>query len=155
MNLKNNKGYVITDASIAIIILLILVPVIMGLVYGIGITKRSTEVKSQALNIAVNAIEAAKGISLETLNEEEVLKYLDENSNIYHYNFTEKDFINKEGTIETDIASYKLLISVEDFADSDNASSTVIKNVIKTVKATVKYRLSGKDQEIELSTVVK
>jgi len=155
MEFRNNKGYVMTDMSIAVIILLILVPTIMGLVYNIGINKRATESKSEAINIAVNAIEAAKGISLEDLNEQKILEFLDTNNEIYHYTFTDKNFVNKEGTIETEKASYKLLINVEDFANNENAPENVTPNVIKTVKATVNYRLRGEDQEIELSTVVK
>jgi len=155
MEFRNNKGYVMTDMSIAVIILLILVPTIMGLVYNIGINKRATESKSEAINIAVNAIEAAKGISLEDLNEQKILEFLDTNNEIYHYTFTDKNFVNKEGTIETEKASYKLLINVEDFANNENAPENVTPNVVKTVKATVNYRLRGEDQEIELSTVVK
>lgn len=155
MNFRSNKGYVMTDISIAVIILLILVPTIMGLVYNIGVNRRATETKSEAINIAVNAIEAAKGISLEELNEQKVLEILETNSETYHYNFTDNDFTNKEGTIKTEKASYKLLINVEDFANSENAPQDVEPNIIKTVKATVEYRLRGKDQNIELSTVVK
>lgn len=155
MEFRSNKGYVMTDISIAVIILLILVPTIMGLVYNIGINKRATESKSEAINIAVNAIEAAKGISLEDLNEQKILEFLDTNNEIYQYTFADKNFVNKEGTIKTEKASYKLLINVEDFANSESAPENVTPNVIKTVKATVNYRLRGEDQEIELSTVVK
>ena len=67
MNFKNNKGYVITDVSISIIILLILIPVIMGMVYKVNTTKRATESKAEAINILVNTLEAAKGIGVTDL----------------------------------------------------------------------------------------
>ena len=37
-----------------------MVPVIMGIVYQINITQRTIETKTEAINIAINAIEAAK-----------------------------------------------------------------------------------------------
>ena len=76
MKLRNNKGYVMTDATIAILIALILVPTIMGIVYSIRTTKRASETKTGALNIATNALEIAKGIELEELDESEILSSL-------------------------------------------------------------------------------
>ena len=158
MKLQKNKGYVMTDASIAIIILLILVPTIMGIVYSIGVTKRATETKSEAINIVTNAIEAAKGISLSELNEQAILNSI--KTDIY----TDKMTINEEtvdenaiykGIIKTNKASYQVTTNVVDYKDGKQDDDTIVENVVKTVTATVKYRLSGTDQEISLSTVVK
>lgn len=158
MKLRNNKGYVMTDASIAIIILLILVPTIMAMVYNVNATRRATEAKSEAINIVTNAIEAAKGISLSELNDQAILESIQ--TDIYNNKMT----INEEtvdekniykGIIKTDKASYKIFINIVDYKDGKQNDDTIIENVVKTVTATVKFRINGTDKEISLSTVLK
>ena len=147
MKLRNNKGYVMTDISIAVIILLILVPTIMGLVYNIGATKRATEAKAEAINIATNTIEAAKGIELEAINTQSVLENIQ--TNIYKEKMTISE---NNGVITTNKSSYKVSVDVADYADSHNE---VQPNVVKTITAKVEFRLGGKTQEITLRTVIK
>lgn len=147
MKLRNNKGYVMTDISIAVIILLILVPTIMGLVYNIGATKRATEAKAEAINIATNTIEAAKGLELEAINTQSVLENIQ--TNIYKEKMTISE---NNGVITTNKSSYKVSVDVADYADSHNE---VQPNVVKTITAKVEFRLGGKTQEITLRTVIK
>ena len=147
MKLRNNKGYVMTDISIAVIILLILVPTIMGLVYNIGVTKRATEAKAEAINIATNTIEAAKGIELEAINTQSVLENIQ--TNIYKEKMTISE---NNGVITTNKSSYKVSVDVADYADSH---IEVQPNVVKTITAKVEFRLGGKTQEITLKTVIK
>ena len=156
MNLRNNKGYVLTDVSVSIIILLIMVPVIMGIIYHISITQRTIETKTEAINIAVNAIEAAKGISVEELDEEKIIDVIKEDEN-KTYTITDDVEDSKKIILKTldkkseDKFSYQLSLSVEDFGVTSGESP----NVVKTVNAVVKYRIKGEDKEIKLSTVVK
>ena len=160
MKLKNNKGYVITDVSISVIILLILVPVIMGIVYKTDTIKRSTEAKAHAINIVVNTLEAAKGIGATDLIDTDELtakKAIFEKikEDIYNERISFEENNPESATIDDDKAKYMLLIEIIDFADSNDAPSEVERNVIKTIKATVKYRVNGKDEELNLSTVLK
>ena len=46
MNLKNNKGYVGIDASIAVLILLIIIPTIAGMIYNVNKTNNLIDRKS-------------------------------------------------------------------------------------------------------------
>ncbi len=151
MNLKNNKGYVITDVSIAIIILLILIPVIMGLIYGIDTSKISSEIKSEAINIAINTIEAAKGLSIEEVTQSNVLTEVS-NMEAYNSNNNEATIIDSTAVIKTKKASYKLEVNVVDYNTINNNADP---NVVKTVTATVTYKVKGTEKNIELSTVVK
>ena len=149
MNLKNNKGYVITDVSIAIIILLILIPVIMGLVYGIDTSKLSSEIKSEAINIAINTIEAAKGLPIEEVTPSNILTEL---SNMEAFEDYDIRNIDTKTVIEAKKANYELEINVVDYNTTNNNANP---NVVKTVTATVTYKIKGTEKNIELSTVVK
>ena len=160
MKLKNNKGYVLTDVSISVIILLILTPVIMGLVYRINSTKRNSEIKSEAINIAVNSLEAAKGIGVSELidsneNKAETLILNKLNEENYNNKLNIDQTEGKTATFNTDKGSYMLLLNITDFADAENAPDDVMRNIVKNVNATVKYRTNGTDQEINLSTVIR
>lgn len=153
MNLRNNKGYVMTDASIAVIILLILVPTIMGIVYSIGATRRATEAKSEAINIVTNTIEATKGIDLANLDNKKILDSL--KADVYTDMTINQDTLGGEtlynGIIKTEKGTYQVWTSIVDYGKTHEG----VENIVKTVTAKVKYRLRGTDQEISLSTVIK
>ena len=108
MNFKNNKGYVVVDATIAVIILMILIPVLMGMVYRVNLTNHETKIKAEVINILVNTIETAKGIELENLTEEKVINKLQDT-------YTISDITSNSAVITTFIASYKLKVSVVDY----------------------------------------
>ena len=146
MNLKDNKGFVGVDASLAVVIFLILVPTIFGIVYSINSNKNESNIKSVALNIAVNSIECAKTIDLEKSDAENAEAILNDlKTNIYNDKIT----INsdkKSAVITNDIASYKLEIQVTDYKGD---------NIVKTVKALVTYKFKGQEKTIDLSSVIK
>lgn len=140
MNLKNNKGYVGVDISLAVIILLIFVPTIMGMVYLVNSSKSATIVKTEAMNIAVNAIEIAKGIdSLQNLT---VANVIEQFCTTYSATSTSN---SSSARITTETASYTLGVQVTDYA-SDNK--------VKTVKAIVAYKIGNDVKTLELSTVI-
>ena len=164
MKLKNNKGYVITDVSISIIILLILVPVIMGMVYKTETTKRATESKAEAINIAVNTLEAAKGIGVtdlvDTVVDENVItakKLIFEKikEDVYNEKISFEENNTQSAVINDTKGSYMILLEITDFATSEDASEDVRPNIVKTVKVTVRYKVNGEEKEINLSTVLK
>ncbi len=148
MNLRNNKGFVLEDVSIAIIIILILVPVIMGIVFSINSSKNTEEIKSEALNILTNTMEIAKANNLEELT---TTKIIDGISNLYGDKVQSKA---NPMVIKTNKASYQLEIQVVDYADDTVNHPEATANVVKTVKAIIEFRVSGKNQKMDLSTVV-
>lgn len=148
MNLRNNKGYVIEDISIAIIIILILVPVIMGIIFSINSSKNMEDIKSEALNILTNTMEIAKANNLEELTVTKIIEGL---SSLYGDKIQSN---TNPIVIKTDKASYQLEIQVVDYADDTTNHVGANPNVVKTVKAIIEYRVSGKNQKMDLSTVV-
>ena len=149
MNLKQNKGYVGIDMSVAVIIMLLLIPTIFGIVYNINSSRISSGVKSEAISIAVNAIEAAKGIEIEDLNEDKVFT---EMRNNYTVTSPVSKNTGKEASITTEKAGYKVFVDVTDYKETH---PDAIENMVKTVKATVTFKTKNKEQSIDLSTVIK
>ena len=61
--------------------------------------------------------------------------------------------IVKYGLINLEKGNYELYLSVIDYGDDEAHNAE--KNKVKTVISTVRYRISGKNQELNLSTVLK
>ena len=145
MNLRSNKGFVTEDVAIAIIILLIIVPVIMGIVFSINSSKNAEDIKTEALNILTNTME----IPLD--NDFTENKIIEELTKTYGEKIQNSA---NPITIKTDKASYQLKIEVVDYADDTENHSGAIRNIVKTVKAEITFRTGGKEQIMDLSTVI-
>lgn len=150
MNLKKNNGYVGVDLSIALIILLVLIPAITGMIYNLNKENKSLERKSQALNFAINVIETAKGIEPTELEitklEEELCTYYQDNVDVTNSNTDDGILILKKDSV-----TYNLKIEIVDYSQID---TNVAENKAKSVNIAVTYLLGGKEQKVELSTTV-
>lgn len=150
MNLKKNNGYVGIDLSIALIVLLILIPAITGMIYNLNKENKSLERKSQALNFAINVMETAKGIEFSEL---EVAKLEEE---LYTYYQGDIDITNSsldDGlmTLDKDSVSYNLKLEIIDYSQIE---TNVAENKAKKVSIVVTYLLGGKEQTVELNTII-
>lgn len=67
MNLKNNKGYVVEDIFISIIIIMVFIPTVFGVIYNIKKSNAEIERKVYAINIAKNYLDKK-----ELLNDENI-----------------------------------------------------------------------------------
>ncbi len=176
MKLKSNKGYVGIDISMALLIILVLVPIIAGGIYNINKTKNEIKRKSEAVNMAVNIIETAKGIDLtefdsEDNSDQKMLEKIKDEPNIineYPISFPVDETTGKlivtedenkstkitgtvDKTVNKDKSTYKVTISVKDYSKVDTSAQ---ENKIKTVTVKVEYRAGGETENIELSTVL-
>ncbi len=167
MNLRDNRGFVGVDISIAVIILLVLVPTIMGIIFFINSLQNVTKVKDGALNIATNAMELAKGIDLRQqdtenltaykINENEILDglmqiYNDSNNNSSMTVDSENE--KSEAVITFNDVLYKLEISVTDFANN-TTEQNIESGIVKTATVSVTYKVRGEEKTMNISTVVK
>ena len=144
MKIKNNKGFVGVDTSIAIIILLIFIPTITAMIYNINKENKNVERKSQALNFAVNVMETAKGIGTKDLTLENMEKEITNlySAEIQQNSNTTDGIIN----ISKDDVNYNLTITIQDYNEIDD---TVAQNKAKQVKVIVTYLSGGKEQKIK------
>ncbi len=147
MNLKSNKGYVGVDISVAVIIFLIIVPTIMGIIFSANSSSNSVKVKSEALSILTNAIETAKGMPIEDVNATDLLNQFKTSNSQYTTTVGENEDI-----VQTSTASYKLKYVVVDYKEKDE--SLYKANIVKTVTATITYRIGSTEKSMELSTVI-
>ena len=142
MKIKNNKGYVGVDVSISILILLIIIPTLTGMIYNVKKTKNGIDRKSQAINIAINSIEAIKGLGIDEATKE---KTLDKIKEIY------PGFDTVQETLVINNNTYKIEINIQDYTDTDDGNAIgATEGIVKIAKVIVSYK-SG---SVDLSTVI-
>ena len=68
INFKSNKGITGIDATIAVVILIIFVPLVTNLFSNITNTSKKIDRKATSINIAIQAVEGAKLIGYNNIN---------------------------------------------------------------------------------------
>lgn len=168
MKFKNNKGYVGIDASIAVLVLLIIVPTLVGMIYNVNKTNSFIDRKTEAISIAVNTIESAKGILVADLTSEKVKEelsavdsYADLISDITDSEEVDTSLDKKVLTLTKDENTYKIAIEVQDYASTkeaeDKETATGVKvesGKVKIVKVKVTFKSGEEEEHIELSTAI-
>ena len=155
MNLKNNKGYVGVDASIAVLILLIIIPTITGLIFNVNRTNNLIDRKTEAVSIAVNTIESAKGVEVAELTSEKVKGELE---GIYTISdITETDVTSDKKVLTTtkDNNTYKIEVQIQDYANTtEGIAQAASTGKVKIVEVIVTYKEGKEQKNIELSTAI-
>ena len=165
MNLKNNKGYVGIDAAIAVLVLLIIIPTIVGMIYNVNKTNSFVDRKTEAISIAINTIEAIKGIGIDGINDENFNETVVTAKLEELYVLTDDDTPTSETvdtvntikgiTLTKDENTYKIQVDIQDYADTiTDGTVTVESGKVKIVNVTVTFRAGKQEEKIELSTVI-
>lgn len=134
--MKSEKGYTGVDIAITIVVLFTLVSVIVILSYNFNSASKEVELKAKATEIAIEEIEAMKNIDYSEIEQLSIAKG------------------NSEYKVEEEIQGnqgfYRKVI-VEDYADSNPDK---IEGLVKKITVQIKYKFKGKEQTVELSTVM-
>ncbi len=129
--MKSEKGYTGIDISISVVVIFIFVSLIATLSYKFNSSSKETELKAEATAIAVEEIENMKNKTLEDIEAEE-------------------EDASYNNTIEIKEGFYRT-ITVQDYHDIDE---TKVSGLVKKVSIQIQYMFKGKEQTIELSTII-
>ena len=138
MNIKQNKGIGLSDAIIAVVILMIFTGVIASVSYNIYIQSHFIKRNEQATNYIVEVFEHAQGLIYEDLDTTELVQYINDKYDIVKA-------INGEYTEGTEISDgYTIFVNVQD----------KYPDYIKQIDITVAYKLGGKNKTVNMSTLI-
>ena len=137
MKFKSEKGFTGVDIAIAVIVLFMFVSLIAVLSYNFSSSSKELELKSKATYIAIDEIEKMKNLKFDEIagyrkNEENKGEYL-----------PSEEIADEEG--------FYRRVLMEDYADID---TTKIPGLVKKVTVEVTYMYKGKEEKVELSTVL-
>lgn len=135
MKVKSEKGYTGIDIAISVVVLFIFVSIIATLSYNFNSTAKQIELESDATEIAVVEIEKMKNLSFEDIED---ISIANGNSEYFPTGETEKT------------GFYKTIV-IEDYADINTDKTP---GLVKKVTVQIKYMFKGKEQLVELSTVL-
>lgn len=141
MELRNDKGYTGIDIAISVVVLFIFVSIIAVLSYNVNRAGKEIELKAEATSIAVEEIERLKN----ELTFEEIANRSIKNGNSELEAIAE---IQKDGK---GTGFYQTVI-VEDYADTASVSRE--EGLVKKIIVKIQYMHKGKEQTVELSTVL-
>lgn len=138
---KEEKGYTGVDIAISVVVLFLFVSIIAILSYNMNSISREIELKSKASAIAVEEIEKIKNeITFDEIAERSI-----KNGNSEYFPTTE---ISENGK---QTGFYKTIL-VEDYADHNTTEA--VEGYVKKVMVKIQYRWKGKDETVELATIV-
>lgn len=133
MKIKSEKGYTGVDIAISIVVLFIFVSLIAILSYNFNSSAKEMELKSEAIAIAIDEIEAIKNIDFDEVKDlRNKAQYI-----------TTQEVAGKQGFYKT--------VMIEDYADNN---PDITPGLVKKVTVLIQYMFKGKEQTIELSTIL-
>ena len=159
MKIKNNKGLTGVDVTIAVVILAIFVTLITNMFYNVSQIANTVNRKSQATYIAVQVIEAMKQLEYNSLpkgyvGESDLVDMTVEEAEIENTTITLEGLntiLGDEKKIKLN-NGYSVDIKVENYIKIKD--DLELKDILKQLTVTVKYKNKNKEQKVELSTVV-
>lgn len=137
MNFKSEKGFTGVDIAIAVIVLFIFVSLIAILFYNYSSSSKELELKSKATYMAIDKLEEMKN-----LNFDEIAGFRKNEENNGEYLASQE--------IEGEEGFYRRVL-MEDYADIE---ANKVPGLVKKVTVEVTYMYKGKEQKVELSTVL-
>ncbi len=139
MKMKSEKGYTGIDIAISVVVLFIFVSIIVVLSYNVNSSLKELQLKSEAVDLAVEEIEKMKNKTFETL-----LSELGQEENSYGKS-------EEDAKIEDIKEGFYRKIIVQDYNDFDKSKES---NIVKKITVQILYKFKTKEQKVELSTIM-
>lgn len=138
MHFRSQKGYTGTDIAVSVIVITIFISLIAVLIYRFNGLSDELQIKAKATEIAIDEIEFAKGEGFE--------QYVNKNSEI----------VSDDDAKGTTIEGFYKTILVEDYTDigENDENKNKVKDLVKRVTVTISYMYRGKENKVELSTIL-
>lgn len=142
MKMKSEKGYTGIDIAISVIVIFIFVSLIATLSYNINSSSKEIELKSEATFLALESIETMKNINFADIEDRSLA-----NGNSQ---YIPTDTTKETEEIEGKEGFFKRVI-IEDYSDINSSKNP---GLVKKITVQIKYMFKGKEQSVELSTIV-
>ena len=136
MKIKSEKGYTGIDIAVSIIVIFIFVSLIATLSYNMNSSNKEVELKSEAISIAITEIE-----NMKNMNFSDIAGISVANGNSQY--ISTEEVSGKTGFYRN--------ITIQDYADLNTDKTP---GLVKKVTVQIKYMFKGKEQTVELSTIL-
>ena len=154
--LKNDKGIVIADALIAVLIMTIFLGLILTLTYNIYIAANFTKRNSKALDYGIKIIEYIDKIPYDNVNYDDISNGTNTVEGLINYiNNIDPSFLSaKRYDDEFSLTTpYRVKLKVENYNETEG--NTTKQDIIKIVTIIINYNLGDAEKEVVFERVKK
>lgn len=141
--IKGERGIVVTDAIIAILIVMLFTGLITSLISKIMIEKMKIKMNSQQMTFVTQIFEHIEKMNYDDVTEENVISYI---------NSIEPTRISAGTTLDTLTTANKIKVKVEKYETTEENSGF---DLVKIVTLTVQNELDGTPYTTEISRIKK
>lgn len=142
--LKEKKGIFLSDAIIAILIILLFTGIIVSLMTNIFLESAKIKLSSQQVDFVTEIFEYVEKIPYENVTQENLINYINEKN---------VDYVSAGSTIEDLTTPYKIAITVEKYNETEGNTDKL--DLIKVVTVNVENNLSDKQYSTTMSKLKK
>ena len=144
--IKQQNGFVISDAMLAILMLVMFVGIITSLIYNIVLTSKKIKINSQEISYVTDVLNYAQRISYQDVSTEKLVEYVNRKED-------NTDRITASDTKSGLKTPYKMSISVENY--NQTPGNTEKEDIMKIITVNVECKLSGKIYSTEMKSLRK
>ena len=132
-SLKKDKGIIISDAVIAVLLMLLFVGVIMSLMLNVFRESAKIKISSQQMDYITEIFEHVEKIKYEEVTVDNLIKFINDKN---------VDYVKAAASIDEidETVSYKIAINVESYIPTDETLPKY--DLIKTVTLTIENNLA-------------
>lgn len=141
---KEQKGIVISDAIIAILIIMLFTGIIVSLIVNIVLESQIIKLNSQQIDFATEILEYAELLTYEEVTEEKLIEYINKKN---------VDYVSAGTGTESLTTTYRIAIDVQKYSEIENNTEKL--DIIKIVTVTVETDLDDKEYTTTVSGLKK
>ncbi len=142
--LKANKGIMISDALIAMLIILLFSGIVIALITNITVEKTKISQNSMIIDFATKMLEYVEKLPYADVTEENLINYVN-SKNLEH--------ISAGRTTDNLTTEYRVIVNVENYNQTEGNTDKY--DFIKIVTITIESSLEGKANSIQFSKIKK
>lgn len=143
-NLKGQRGIVVSDAILAILIILLFTGIIISLITNIVMESTKIKMNSQQLDFAVELLEHIETMPYENVTEDNLIKYVNDKN---------AEYVSAGTTVDTLTTPYKIGIKVEKYNETEGNTDKL--DIIKIVTLTIENSIEDKQYSTTISRIKK
>lgn len=142
---KKQKGVIVTDAIIAILIIMLFVGIIASLMYNIVLETIKTKINSQQIDFATQIFEHIEKSAYADVTVENIIDFVNENYN--------DELVTVGENVESLTGTYKIGITVTPYNELEGNEEKY--DLLKIVTLKIQSEINDKKYTTEMSTVKK
>lgn len=147
--LGNQKGVLVSDAIVSILIILVFAGTITTLIYNIVLESMKVKIESKKISIFTNIFEYVEKMPYSTITADNICNYI----NSDEFDIANASAIINKANINTLTTAYKVVVKVEQYTGTEDIE--VKYDLVKKVTIIVENTLSGNTYSTEMSTIKK